>query len=327
MFGPGALGALSERLRRGVGALRFAFVLLLAGCSGLVADRAALPEPSTAAIQPLRLERPVIALALGSGGSRGFAHVGVIKALEAAGIKPDIVVGSSSGAVVAALYAAGFTGQELETIASEVDEADLIDVSLFDGFRVLGERLARFVTDSLKHRPIEALPRTLAVVATDAETGKMKVFNRGDPGLAVRASSSVPRLFVPPTIGGRQYIDGGIVSPVPVKLARAMGADIVIAVDVSRLGATALRPATSATTPSATPTGFRSSRRVLLDEELELATVVIRPSLVRTGMLDFERKLQHLAAGEDAAREWVPALMHAIAKLESRQAVEASGQQ
>jgi NTE family protein len=309
-----------------MGALRIAFVLLLAGCSSLLADKAALPEPSTAAIQALRLERPVIALALGSGGSRGFAHVGVIKALEAAGIKPDIVVGSSSGAVVAALYAAGFTGQELEAIASDVDEADLIDVSLFDGFRVLGERLARFVTDSLKHRPIEALPRTLAIVATDAETGKMKVFNRGDPGLAVRASSSVPRLFVPPTIGGRQYIDGGIVSPVPVKLARAMGADIVIAVDVSRLGATALLPATSAPTAT-TPTGSRSSRRVLLDEELEQATVVIRPSLVRTGMLDFERKLQHLAAGEDAARERVPALMHAIAKLETRQAVESSGQQ
>ena len=310
-----------------MGALRIALVLSLAGCSGLLADKTALPEPSTAAVQPVSLERPVIALALGSGGSRGFAHVGVIKALEAAGIKPDIVVGSSSGAVVAALYAAGLTAQELEAIASDVDEADLIDVSLFDGFRVLGERLARFVTDSLQHRPIEALPRTLAIVATDAETGKMTVFNRGDPGLAVRASVSVPRVFVPPTIRGRQYIDGGIVSPVPVKLARAMGADIVIAVDVSRLGAASLRPVTAAPAASATSAWSRSARRVLLDEELAQATVVIRPSLERTNMLNFERKLQHLAAGEDAARERVPALAQAITKFATRQAVEASGRQ
>src|SRR5262245_62111294 len=126
-----------DPLRRCLDALYIAFALLLGGCSGLLADKSRLPEPSTAAIEPIRSERPVIALALGSGGSRGFAHVGVIKALEEAGIKPDIVVGSSSGAIVAALYAGGFSAQRLEAIAADVDESDLIDVSLFDGFRIL----------------------------------------------------------------------------------------------------------------------------------------------------------------------------------------------
>lgn len=293
---------------------------VLAGCSGLAADNNALPQPSSAPIQALRSDEPVIALALGSGGSRGFAHVGVIKALEAAGIKADIVVGSSSGAIVAALYAAGLDAGQLEAVAAQVDESDLIDVSVFDGFRILGERLARFVTDSLNQRPIEALPRSFAVVATDAETGRMTVFNRGDPGLAVRASASVPRLFVPPTIRGRQYIDGGISSPVPVKLARAMGADIVIAVDVSRLGAAAVQT-TSAPNQNTTSAGSRTSRRALLDAELELATVVIRPTLVRTGMLDFERKLQHLAAGEDAARQAVAPLNQAIAAVRTSKRV------
>jgi NTE family protein len=218
--------------------------------------------------------------------------------------------------VVAALYAGGFSAEQLEAIAGEVAESDLIDVSLFDGFKVRGERLASFVTRTLKHRPIEALPRAFAVVATEAETGAMTVFNRGDPGLAVRASSSVPRLFVPPTIGGRQYIDGGMVSPVPVKLARAMGADIVIAVDVSRVGAATARKgqARPNSAPASSSPWSRASRRVLLDAELAQASVVIRPRLTRTGMLDFEQKREHLIAGEEAAREVLPALLEAIAQ-------------
>jgi NTE family protein len=291
-----------------------ALAVLLSGCAGSLADKLPLPEPTSAAIERVRLDRPVIALALGSGGARGFAHIGVIKVLEAAGIRPDIVVGASSGAVVAALYAGGFSAAQLEALARDVDEADLIDVSLFDGFRIRGERLARFVTQSLEYRSMEALPRAFAVVATDAETGRMMVFNRGDPGLAVRASSSVPRMFVPPTINGRQYLDGGLVSPVPVKLARAMGADIVIAVDISRVGAATNRaaPASGAPTNAA---WSRSSRRVLLEAELAQANVVIRPLLERTGMLDFEHKSEQLAAGEAAARQTLAALHQAIAAL------------
>jgi len=289
-------------------------LLLSGGCALGPGERARVAEPSAAPIERLERDRPVIALALGSGGARGFAHVGVIKALEAAGIPIDIVVGSSSRAVVAALYAGGYNAAQLDAMAARLDTSDLIDMSPFDGFRVRGERLAQFVTESLNHRPIEALPKPFAVVATDARTGAMVVFNRGDAGSAVRASSSVPRLFVPPVIGGREYLDGGLVSPVPVKLARAMGADIVIAVDISRVGAiqgASARPGAGAASNSSS----RSARRLLLDAELAQASVVIRPQLQRSGLLDFEQKETSLAAGESAARAVLPALEQAIAAV------------
>ncbi len=289
-------------------------VVLLSAVAGCALDPGTgsrLPEPSTGPVERLKRDRPVVALALGSGGARGFAHVGVIKVLEAAGIPIDIVVGSSSGAVVAALYAGGYSAEQLGAIAHRLDTSDLIDVSPFDGFRVRGERLARFVTETLDYRPMEGLQRAFAVVTTDAQSGSLTVFNRGNPGLAVRASSSVPRLFVAPVIGGREYLDGGLVSPVPVKLALAMGADIVIAVDISRVGAARSAPVSSGAGQSGAAS--RSSRRILLDAELALASVVIRPRLPRSGLLDFDQKDLSIAAGEDAARTVLPALEQALA--------------
>jgi NTE family protein len=256
----------------------------------------------------VELPRPVIALALGSGGARGFAHVGVIKALEDAGIRPDIIVGASSGAVVGALYAAGHDAAGLEALAARLESDDLIDVSVLDGFKVRGERLEQFVSESLAYRPIEALPRPFAVIATDAQTGAATVFNRGNPGKAVRASSSVPRLFLPTTINGRQYIDGGIISPVPVKLARAMGADIVIAVDISRVGMSPELPRTERPAGASDGSWSRTARRALLAEELAHASVVIRPVLARGGLLDFDQKQAALSSGERAARDALPQL-------------------
>ncbi|MGH8648032.1 MAG: patatin-like phospholipase family protein, partial [Burkholderiales bacterium] len=189
--------------------------------------------PREAAIEPLRSERPLVALALGGGGARGFAHIGVIKALEEAGFVPDIVTGSSSGAVVAALYASGRGARELEEIALALEQGDLVDFVLFSNGWVKGEAMQDFVNRMVDGRPIERLARPFAVIATEAKSGRMVVFNRGNTGVAVRASASVPRIFVPPVINGEEYVDGGLSSPVPVKVARAMGADVVIAVDVS----------------------------------------------------------------------------------------------
>ena len=208
-------------------------VALVAACALVPTDNNGAGAPRQGAIVPLASERPLIALALGSGGSRGFAHVGVIKALEEAGIEPDIVTGSSSGAVVAALYAGGRRSAELEEIALAVEKGDLVDFVLFGKGWVKGEALQEFVNRMVEERPIERLAKPFAVVATEAKSGRMTVFNRGDTGLAVRASASVPNLFVAPIINGSEYVDGGLTSPVPVKLARAMGADVVIAVDVS----------------------------------------------------------------------------------------------
>jgi NTE family protein len=281
---------------------------LLAACALLPTDHNGAGAPGHEPIVPLASKRPVVALALGSGGARGFAHVGVIKALEAAGIEPDIVTGSSSGAVVAALYAGGRRSAELEEIALGVEKGDLVDFVLFGKGWVKGEALQEFVNRMVDERPIERLVKPLAVVATEAKTGRMAVFNRGDTGLAVRASASVPNLFVPPVINGSEYVDGGLTSPVPVKLARAMGADVVIAVDVSWF----------AQRRNAAGDGMarngRSGRYALLAEELDAADVVIAPQTVRTRMLDFDQKAAHIAAGEAAGQDAVRRLREAIAR-------------
>ena len=282
--------------------LTFAVALsavITAGCGPLALDGPRLDPPAAHAIVPLKAQHPVVALVLGSGGARGFAHVGVIKALEAAGVKPDLVVGSSSGAIVAALYAGGYSGRALADLAAEVEETALLDFSLFGEGWVRGEALQAFVNRSLANRPIERLERPFAVIATESPTGRMVVFNRGDPGLAVRASASVPDLFIPPVIGGVTYIDGGLTSPVPVRVARAMGADFVIAVDLTRW----------------------HRARELAAPDLRAADYVIRPETVRTRLLDFSAKFQNIAAGEAAARAASNDIVAAIERMAQRKAL------
>jgi len=294
--------------------LRNLLILLAAGfsaaCNLSPTDYNGAGAPREAAIQPLRSERPLVALALGSGGARGFAHIGVIKALEEAGIVPDIITGSSSGAVVGAIYAAGKRAAELEEIALGLDQGDLVDFALFGNGWVKGEALQNFVNQQVGGRPIERLARPFAVVATEAKSGRMTVFNRGDTGLAVRASASVPNLFVPPVINGEEYVDGGLSSPVPVKLARAMGADIVVAVDVSWFA-----QARNADAAGAMAQYGRSGRYALLGSELDTADVIIVPRTARTRMLDFEQKETNIAAGETAGREVVAQLRAQIARV------------
>jgi NTE family protein len=291
---------------------RFILILLaalLGSCTLRPADYRGARAPGEAAIVPLRAERPVVALVLGSGGSRGFAHIGVIKALEEAGIEPDIVTGASSGAIVAALYAAGRRGRELEEIALGLEQGDLVDFTLFGDGWVRGIALQDFVNRMVGERPIERLARRFAVVATEARTGRMAVFNRGDTGIAVRASASVPRLFVPPVINGEEYLDGGLSSPVPVKVARAMGADIVIAVDVSWFAQVRVLAAGEMERYN------RSGRYALRAEELDAADVVVVPRTVRARMLDFAHREANIAAGESAGRDAVPRLREIVARV------------
>ncbi|MCE9641295.1 MAG: patatin-like phospholipase family protein [Betaproteobacteria bacterium] len=269
--------------------LSFLLALALAGCTTAPREYTELAQPRAAAIAPLRAAGPVVALVLGAGGSRGFAHVGVIKALEAAGIRPEIVVGSSSGSVVAALYAGGNNAQALEAMALGIEDNDLIDVTLFGPGRVQGEALQYYLNNALGNRSIEALDRAFAVVATERATNRMTVFNRGNTGLAVRASSSIPNVFWPVLIDGREYIDGGVSSRVPVPVARSMGADVVIAVDVSWRGSS----------------------------EVDAADIAIRPATPRTRSLDFSAKIEAIAAGEAATVEAIPAIRARIAAADA----------
>ena len=290
----------------------FFCVTLIAACALNPAQFNGDGAPHQAAIIPLKSEKPVVALALGGGGARGFAHVGVIKALEDAGIEVDIVTGASSGAVVAALYAAGHRGGELRHIALTMERDDIVDFVVIGNGWVKGEALQNFVNRLVEDKPIEALPRRFALVATEAKSRRMTVFNRGNTGVAVRASASVPNLFIPPVINGEEFIDGGLSSPVPVKLARAMGADIVIAVDVSWFAQAGYSMRSGMTE------NRRRSRYELLAAELDAADVVITPQTVRTRMLDFDHKEQNIDAGEKAGRDAAPQIWQLIERVAAR---------
>ena len=197
-------------------------------------------------ITPPLADRPPakIALALGGGAARGFAHIGVIKALEAQGISPDIIVGTSAGSVVGALYASGLNGFQIQELSMYMEEDQVLDGSglyrciaetLISDKRgcIKGQALQNFINKNVNDRPIEKLNKTFAAVATNLNNGEMMVFLTGNTGMAVRASSSAPVFFQPVTINGQDYVDGGLVAPVPASVARTMGANFVIAVDIS----------------------------------------------------------------------------------------------
>ncbi|MBI2312446.1 MAG: patatin-like phospholipase family protein [Betaproteobacteria bacterium] len=276
--------------------------LALSGCATVPEPRPAPPQP-VASPQP-----PKIAVALGGGAARGFAHIGVLKVLEAQGIVPEIVVGTSAGSLVGALYAAGHSGFEIQRLALQMDESAVSDWSLPNRGVIKGESLQEFVNRAVNNRPIEKLARLFGVVATDLQTGEMIVFRRGNTGMAVRASSSVPGVFQPVNVSGREYVDGGLTSPVPVKVAKSLGADIVIAVDI---GAKPRYGKVKDTIDVLLQT-FSIMGQSLSGHEIALADVVIRPNTGVIGATDFESRHLAILEGEKAAQEALPAIRSRI---------------
>ncbi len=204
---------------------------VLSACANNTAKETTTPTPTPTAQE----SRPVVALVLGGGGARGFAHIGVIESLEAHGIRPDLVVGTSVGAMVGSVYASGATPAKLVTIADELKDADLIDITPSKQGFVDGTRLRQYINTQVGSRPIEQFPIRFAAVATEMQTKQAVTFRQGDAGLAVQASASVPNLFIPPRIpenGGKKYIDGSQSALLPARIAKNMGADVVIAVDL-----------------------------------------------------------------------------------------------
>lgn len=282
--------------RRLIGLLALAS-LVLVGCAAPTPSQQQ-PVVVVPAQAPPAKPEPRIGLALGGGAARGFAHVGVIQVLEEAGIRPQMVVGTSAGSLVAAIYASGRSGLQLQRIAQDMEEASLADWTLpFFGRGFLrGDALARYVNSQVNGSLIESMPLPLGIVATDFHTGEGILFRRGDVGLAVRASSAVPSVFQPVRISGRDYVDGGLVAPVPVRYARQMGADLVIAVDIS-------------TTPQSNSADgplqvvlqtFTIMGKSINAFELRGADVVVRPALPGVGGADFAARRQSIEAGRAA---------------------------
>ena len=294
---------------------------VLAGLAGALAACTTVPKPvvidspSPPAAPPLAAvpkpppRLPRIGLALGGGAARGFAHIGVIQVLEESGIKPDLVVGTSAGSLVAALYASGKSGAELATLADSMDESAFTDWSFPGRGLIRGEALAKYVRDNTGARSIEQMRTPLGIVATDLDSGQPILFQRGDPGVAVRASSAVPAVFQPVRIGTHEYVDGGLVSPVPVRFARQMGAELVIAVDISAA-------------PDGNATGdpmrmllqtFAIMGRSINSFELRDADVVLRPKLPGVSGADFTSRKKSIQAGREVTLAQLAALREKIA--------------
>lgn len=176
-----------------------------------------------------------IGIALGSGSARGWAHIGILQALEEMGIRPDIVAGSSIGSLVGAAYASNNLDAFKQWVLGldSTGVAKFLDISWTGGGLIEGEKLIEFLEDTYQPHNIEDLPISYGAVSTDLATGREVWFQEGDLGDAVRASIALPGLFTPAFRDDRWYIDGGIVNPVPVSLCKAMGADMVIAVNLN----------------------------------------------------------------------------------------------
>ena len=276
--------------------------LALAGCFELPSQPAAPgAEPRTLAPS---IVPPRVALVLSGGSVRGFAHLGVLKVLEAEGIRPDLVVGTSAGSIAGGLYASGLSAEALADVARRVD----FDLgSAWQGGR--SSPVHAFVAEHARTETIEQFPIPFAAVAADMQRGCVAIFNGGDAAVAVQASAAMPGVFAPTEIAGAKYADGGLVAPMPVRVARALGAEQVIAVNVtfdpreSKLAGTLDRL-------------FQTMLvlvRTLVTDEAREADIVIEPQLPPEAQVTLANRDALIAAGERAARAALPRIRELLA--------------
>lgn len=280
--------------------LLFSAAALLAACGTPKPPAApARPAPAPVKAKP----KAVVGLALGGGASKGFAHIGVIKVLKANNIPVDLVTGTSAGAIVGSLYAGGMSPDRLELEAEILGKTDLVDLTLSTTGFIKGQKLQDYINRKVGGRPLQSLPLKFAAVATDLDSGKMVAFNHGNAGQAVRASVSIPNVFQPALIGGRRYVDGGLSAPVPVSAAKNMGANFVVAVDISA------KPAklSDAGFFAYLDQSLNIMSTAALHNELAKADVVIKPQVQHLGAVGgFDQKTQAIKLGEQAALAALP---------------------
>jgi NTE family protein len=260
-----------------------------------------------------------IALVLGAGSSKGFAHVGVLKILESNKVPIHMIIGTSVGSAIGSLYAYGFDAFSLQKLSFSIEKGDIIDPLIVpnNGF-IKGEKLEEFINKSINYTPMEKLKIPFYAVATDLEKGQEIVFAKGNTGTAVRASCSIPGIFRPVRIFDKIYVDGGVVSPVAVDVAKKNGADVVIAVDISS--------GIERTQPEGTIETILQSINIMYSKlglvQLSQADVIIRPKVGHIGSADFSKKHEAILEGEKAAIEALPQIMKIITKLKEEGRLE-----
>ena len=255
-----------------------------------------------------RVGRPNVALVLGGGGPRGFAHVGVLKVLEEAGIAPDLIVGASVGSMVGALYAGGMSAAQLEREALDLDVIRFFELRMLGGKRATGAVTQEWVNERVGGRTMEALGKPLVATAIRQRDGKLALFNRGDTGLAVRASSASPETFEPVRIGDETYLDGDDASPVPIRVARELGARFVIAVNV------AAHPETTPANAKPEWVDKDARRARLVAQEAPQADVLLHPDIGYYAGHSMEYRKRVIALAESYTRAQLPAIRAALAK-------------
>jgi len=273
---------------------------------------AALAACGPKEIPPPQIKPPArVALVLGAGASRGFTHIGVLKILEANRVPIHLIVGTSAGSFVGCLYAYGFNAFQLQSLSFSIEKGDIMDLTVPDKGFIKGEKLEAYVNHMVNNTPIEKMRTPFYAVATDIQSGKEVVFASGNTGTAVRASCSIPGVFQPVRIGEKTYVDGGLVSPVAVDYARKIGADLVIAVDISA--------GDNSATPQTTMETIMQSVVIMYSKisqiQLARADIVIRPKVGHISSTDFSKRHEAVLEGEKAALEAMPQIKAAIDKL------------
>ena len=253
-----------------------------------------------------------IAIVLGAGASKGFAHIGVLKVLESNKIPVHMIVGTSAGSFVGSLYAYGYNAFQLQKMSFSIEKGDILDITIPDNGFIKGEKLEEYINEKVKNTPIENLRIPFYSVATDLQNGQEVVFGKGNTGTAVRASCSIPGIFNPVKISDRIYVDGGVVSPVAVEAAKRLGADIVIVVDISAdIGG---KP------PESTIETILQSISIMYSKlsslQLTKADIVIRPKVGYIGPGDFSKRHEAVLEGEKAALGALPEINALIIRLQ-----------
>ena len=310
--------------------LRFSILAML----GVFISACQSLPPVIETVTPIE-NQPKVALVLGGGGAKGFAHIGVIKALEENGITPTLVVGTSVGSLVGSLYASGYNAKQLEQLALTTSDSELTDFTLSNQGFIEGIKLKNFINKKVGGRAIEDFPISFAAVAAEKHTLKKAIFSSGDAGLAVQASCSVPNIFIAPRIPekvGKKYVDGGVVSLVPVDSARDLGADIIIAVDVTTTNVNTsasnkiptinslssfwgflennfVANATASVTDSSQANTKRSTA---MRRERERADIVIIPDIGHISSLDTSQRRALMTAGMQATTPQIAAIKQLI---------------
>ena len=316
---------ITRRIRHVAGT--FCIAIVASGCATFSPPQPVRYEPQTSPPSAFPIGTRPVALVLSGGAARGFAHIGVLEILDREGIRPDLIVGSSAGSIVGALYASGLSPPQVDAALAEIAPATFRDVVLpnlgfFPGEMgvIKGEKFRAFLKDRLLHERIEDFPVRFAAVATDMGNGSVSSFNSGDAALAVRASSAIPGVMTPVYLRGRFYGDRQIASPVPVMAARELGADIVIAVDVIYPA----REAAMFTVIDVLFQAFTISMNRLREHELRSADMVIAPQIPATsgqfGLGERERLVQ---IGRDAAVAALPRIRALLQRARASKPVDA----